>query len=385
MSERIPFHKPALDDEDVEAVTRELRDGWLTMGPTTHSFETAFCKRIGSAHAVAVSSGTAALHLALCAIGLQAGDEVIVPDMTFTATGEVVTYFGAKPVIVDVDPSTLTIDPQAVERAIGKRTKAIIPVHYAGQPCRMDALLGLASDYDLLIVEDAAHSLPATYQGKMVGTIGDLTAFSFYATKTLTTGEGGMITSENAEWADRLRTLRLHGISKDAWKRYAETGSWYYEVSEPGFKYNLTDPQAALGLSQLKKLDAANERRAALAHLYTEAFSGSDLVQPPTILEDRTTSWHLYVLRLNLEKLTIDRARFIDELDLRGIGTSVHFIPLHRHPFYAKSLQYVPGDFPVAEREYQRIISLPIYPALSSGDAERVADTVLTVARAFRR
>jgi len=196
MSERIPFHKPALDDEDVEAVTRELRDGWLTMGPTTHSFETAFCKRIGSAHAVAVSSGTAALHLALCAIGLQAGDEVIVPDMTFTATGEVVTYFGAKPVIVDVDPSTLTIDPQAVERAIGKRTKAIIPVHYAGQPCRMDALLGLASDYDLLIVEDAAHSLPATYQGKMVGTIGDLTAFSFYATKTLTTGEGGMITSE---------------------------------------------------------------------------------------------------------------------------------------------------------------------------------------------
>lgn len=382
---QVPFHRADLGEEEVQAVSEVIRSGWLTMGPKTFEFERRFADYIGASHAVAVSSCTAALHLALEAVGVCRGDEVLVPTTTFTATAEVVTYLGARPVFVDIDPHTLNIDPLDIERKITPRTKAIIPVHFAGTPCDMAEILEIAAQQKLHVIEDAAHALPASYKGRKIGTISELTAFSFYATKTLTTGEGGMITTENEEYAHRLQVMRLHGIARDAWKRYSAEGSWFYEVLEAGFKYNLTDLQAALGVVQLAKCDAMNRARERVAQRYTSAFQFQEALEVPSTSSDRTTSWHLYVLRLRLDRLRIDRNKFIQELSDRGVSASVHFIPLHLQPVYRRDYQYKPGGFPVAEREYQRSLSLPIYPAMRDEEAEHVMWAVSDVVSTWSR
>jgi len=382
---KVPFHRAALGEEEARAVAEVVRSGWLTMGAKTFAFEREFAGYIGCRHAIAVSSCTAALHLSLEAIGLKPGDEVLVPATTFTATAEAVTYLGGRPVLVDITPRTLNLDPEDAERKISPRTRAMIPVHFAGQPCDLAELYELAARHQLRVIEDAAHALPSAYRGARIGTLAELTAFSFYATKPLTTGEGGMITTDDDRHAERLRVMRLHGIEQDAWKRYSGEGSWYYEVLEAGFKYNLTDLQAALGIVQLGKCDRLYEARRHIADRYTAAFQPVPALEGPATLADRQTSWHLYVLRLHLDRLTIDRNQFLAELGERGVGASVHFIPLHLQPFYQRSFGYQAGDFPQAEHEYRRCLSLPIYPTMSEEEVEQVIFAVLDVAQAAAR
>lgn len=382
---KVPFHRAAVGEEEASAVAEVIRSGWFTMGPKTFEFERQFAQYIGARHAVAVSSGTAALHLSLEAIGLKPGDEVLVPTTTFTATAEAVTYSGARPVLVDIDSRAMNFDVADAERKISPRTRAIIPVHFAGQPCDLAEIYELATKHQLQVIEDAAHALPSTYRGRRIGTLAESTAFSFYATKTLTTGEGGMITTDDDDRAQRFRTLRLHGIEQDAWKRYSGQGAWNYQVLEAGFKYNLTDIQAALGIVQLGKCDAMNDARRRIACLYNAAFAEEPSLEIPAELPDRETSWHLYVLRLRLEQLNVDRDRFLDELAERGVGASVHFIPLHLQPFYQRTFGYKTGDFPHAEREFQRCLSLPIYPTMTDGEIGHVISAVLDVTKGARR
>ncbi|MBV8358412.1 MAG: DegT/DnrJ/EryC1/StrS family aminotransferase [Deltaproteobacteria bacterium] len=372
----LPFHIPDIGDQEISAVAEVLRSGWLTTGPKVHAFEQAFASYIGVPYAVAVNSCTAALHLALEAIGLAEGDEVLVPTMTFAATAEVVTYFRARPVLVDCEPDTLNLDPSSFERAITPRSRAVIPVHYAGHVCDMDRILPIARHHRLKVVEDAAHALPAHYQGKMAGTLSDLACFSFYATKTLCTGEGGMVTTANPEYAERVRMMSLHGISKDAWKRYSAEGSWYYEILSPGFKYNLTDVAAALGLVQLGKCDHMLKSRRRIAELYNEAFRGMRGITTPVVRTEADHAWHLYPIRLALEQLRIGRSEFIAMMRERNIGTGVHFIPLHIHPYYRDLYNYRPEDFPNASDAYERLVSLPIYPAMSDRDAHDVVSAI---------
>ena len=381
----IPFHKPFISEEEINEVVDSLKNGWITMGKKTIEFENRFKDYIGSKNAVAVNSGTAALHLALRVIGLKEGDEVIIPSTTFVATAEVVNYFNARPIMVDIEPNTHLIDVNKIEEKITDKTKAIIPVHFSGQPADMDEILEIAKKYNLYVIEDAAHALPAWYKGKKIGTIGDITAFSFYATKTLATGEGGMATTENDEWADRMRVLRLHGISKDAWKRYSKEGSWEYDVIENGYKYNTTDINSALGLAQLKKLEWMWQERVKIAEKYNEAFKDYEELILYRVKNDRVSSWHLYPLKLNLEALKINRNQFIEELKKRGIGTSVHFIPLYRFSYYKKHFDYKPEDFPNSEWVFERIISLPIFPGMKDKEIEYVVENILDLVKNNRR
>lgn len=373
---KVPFHRAPVGEAEVQAVGEVIRSGWMTMGPKTFEFEKEFAKYVRAEHAIAVSTGTAALHLALEAAGVRAGDEVLLPTTTFTATAEAVTYLGARPVLVDVDPTTMNLDPEDAARRITPRTKAIIPVHLGGQPCDMDEIGEIAGANDLRIIEDAAHALPSEYRGKRVGQISEFTCFSFYATKTLTTGEGGMVTTENPAAAERIRLMRLHGIERDAWKRYRSDGSWRYEVLEAGFKYNLTDFQSAIGLVQLKKCDAMRQARQTIAQRYTEAFSRFDELVHPQIRSDRSTSWHLYILRLRPGRLRVDRDDFIRALSARGVSCSVHFIPLHLQPYYQRVQGYRAGDFPNAEQQYDSCLSLPIFPGMTDQEIEHVIRAV---------
>lgn len=375
---------PDVGDDEIKAVSQVIASKWLTTGPKVREFEQAFADYVGAKHAIAVNSATAAMHLALEAAGIQAGDEVIVPTFTFAATAEVVRYFDAVPRLVDVDPDTFNIDPAQVEAAITDKTKAIIPVHVAGQAADLEPLLALAKKHNLILIEDAAHALPTYYNDQMVGTISDFTTYSFYATKTLATGEGGMITTDNEEWATRCRVMSLHGISKDAWKRYTSEGSWYYEIIAPGFKYNMTDIAAAIGLVQLAKLEVMNTRRQEIAARYDEAFASSHTLTVPYRAPYSTHPFHLYVLRLNLETLQIDRNSFIEKLRAFNIGTSVHWIPLHMHPYYRERYGFEPQAFPVAHQLYQRIISLPIYSAMTDSDVDYVIDAILHIANTHR-
>jgi dTDP-4-amino-4,6-dideoxygalactose transaminase len=379
MKKQIPFHKAHITDEEINLVVETIKSGWLTMGPKTIEFEEKFRDYIykdenEKGYAISCNSCTAALHLALKAIGLKSGDEVIVPTNTFIATAEIVTYFGAKPVLCDIEENTHNIDVSKIENLITEKTKAIIPVHFAGQPCDMDEILNIAKKYNLFVIEDAAHALPSRYKGRMIGTIGDITCFSFYATKTLATGEGGMATTFNENYAKNMKINRLHGISRDAWDRYTLKGSWYYEVVDNGLKYNTTDINSALGLTQLKKVDWMRKRREEIANMYTSAFKGTKVI-PPAIKPDRETSWHLYVIKVN------NRDELYDKLKEEGIGTSVHFIPVHKHPYYKNTLKYKDSDFPVANYVFEKSLSLPIYPDLTKEEIEYIIDKVLKYAK----
>lgn len=379
----LPFSPPSISEQEIKAVVETLRSCWITTGPKTSHFERKFSKYVNAPGALAVNSCTGALHIAVAALGLGPGDEVITTPMTFAATINVIVHEGATPVLVDVEPDTLNIDPARVAEAITPRTRALLPVHFTGHPAEMKPLLDLARQHNLRIIEDAAHALPAFYEGKMVGTIGDLTAFSFYATKNMTTSEGGMLTG-NTDLIEQARIWSLHGMSRDAWKRYDSNGSWYYEIVAPGFKYNMTDIQAAIGLVQLQRLEEMQARRYAIVRQYNEAFGEMDELETPTERPNVRSAWHLYVLRLNLDKLTIDRNRFIDEMKVRNIGTSVHFIPIHLHPYYRDTFGWKPEDFPIAYREFHRLVSIPLHPGLTDEDVADVVAAVKDIVERYR-
>ncbi len=381
----IPFALPDLSEAEIQAVVNVLRSGWITTGQKVKEFEARFGQAVGSSHCVAVNSCTAALHLALEAVGVRPGDEVILPTMTFAATAEVVRYLGATPVLVDVRPSDHNLDPAAVERATTKRTRAIIPVHFGGVPADMDEINALAHSRGIAVVADSAHTLPSQYRGRNVGTLADITCFSFYATKTMTTGEGGAAVTENGEWADRMRVMALHGISRDAWKRYTSGGNWYYEIVAPGYKYNLTDIAAAMGIEQLARAQQMWARRAAIAARYDAVFRPIDALELLSCSPDRAHAHHLYVIKLARSALRVDRNTFIDELRRRGVGASVHFIPLHVHPYYRDTYGYQPESLPIAYDLYQRSISLPLFSAMSDWQVDRVVETVLSLLREHAR
>jgi perosamine synthetase len=376
---------PDLTSAEIDAVVEVLKLKWITTGPRAKEFEAQFGGAVGAPFCVAMNSCTAALHLALEAVGVKAGDEVIVPTMTFAASAEVVRYLGAIPVLVDVQASDHNVDVAAVEGAITPRTRAIIPVHFAGVPADMDELLASARPRGIAVIADSAHAFPCQYRGRNVGTLADVTCFSFYATKTITTGEGGAAVTSRADWADRMRIMSLHGISRDAWKRYMEGGNWYYEIVAPGYKYNLGDMAAALGLAQLARAEAMRKRREEIAGRYDESFREIEALELLAPAADRTNAHHLYVLKIVPRFLRIDRNGFIEGLRSRGIGVSVHFIPLHVHPYYRETFQYRPESLPVAYDAYLRSISLPIYSAMSDDQVQRVIDAVLDLVAAHRK
>jgi perosamine synthetase len=421
---KIPFYKPSIGAEEIDEVLATLKSGWLTTGPRTKQFEREFGDYLKHKHAIAVNSCTAALHLALEAIGLKAGQGVIVPTMTFAATAEVVRYFGARPILVDCRVEDFNLDVADAKRKIqsslaaGQSIAAIMPVHYGGQIGDVAGVRALAQRYNLKVIEDAAHCCPAYYRSEVrsqksevngqlsvvgslpsavpgaataafslqpsaltpdwlpVGTGADISCYSFYANKTITTGEGGMACTENDEYADRMRIMSLHGISRDAWKRYTAEGSWYYEIIAPGFKYNLTDIAAAIGIHQVRKADLFHRRRTELAALYAELLKEVEEIILPQVQPDRIHSWHLFAVRLQLERLNIDRAQFITELQQRGIGTSVHWMPLHMHPYYRETFGYAPEDLPVACSLYPEIITLPIFPDMTEDEVIYVCRSI---------
>lgn len=370
----LPFARPDITDAEITAVTEALRSGWITTGPATRQFEQNFVDYLGGGlQAVAVNSATAGLHLALEALGIGPGDEVIAPTLTFTATVEVARYLGADAVLVDVDPVTLNIDPAKIRAAITPRTKAILPVHYGGLACDMDAILAIAKEHGLKVVEDAAHALPTTWRGTLVGQLqSDVTVFSFYANKTITTGEGGMAVTRDAALAQRMRVMRLHGMNRDAFDRFtSKTPAWYYEVVAPGFKYNMTDVAAAMGVLQLARLPQFVQRREQLARRYQAALADLPLVLPAIAPAGDVHAWHLYVVRL-APQARIGRDALIQGLSDRGIGTSVHYVPLHRHPYWRDRYQLTPEQFPHADAAYQTMVSLPLFTAMSDADQGRV-------------
>ena len=388
----LPFSPPLIGEEEIAEVVDTLRSDWITTGPKVKRFEQEFAAAVGAPAALAVNSCTAALHLALLSLGIGPGDSVLTTPMTFCSTLHVIEQVGARPVLVDVEPDTLNLDPKWVRQTLAHskagRCKAILPVHLYGHACDMSELLSIARDNRLAVVEDAAHALPASYRGRMIGSFSAesqvpvLTCFSFYATKNLTTGEGGMLTGV-PEILDAARIWSLHGMSRDAYMRYSAHGSWYYEVVRQGFKYNMTDIQAALGLAQLRKLAAMDARRREIVDRYNSAFGQMEEFQIPARRPDVEHAWHLYVLRLNLDRTGLGRDRFIQELQQRNIGTSVHFIPLHMQPYYRDKYHYQPSDFPVARREFERIVSLPLSPKLTDDDVTDGIAAVKEVVQQF--
>jgi len=394
----LPFSPPSIGDEEIAEVVDTLRSDWITTGPKVKQFERQFMEFVEAPAAFAVSSCTAALHLSLLALGVGPGDAVLTTPMTFCSGVHVIEHVGARPVMVDVEADTLNLDPrmlrdaiQSVTRTTGLRVKAIMPVHLYGHPCDVGSILEIAADHQLAVIEDAAHSLPARYQGRIIGSgeagtsatagVPVLTCFSFYATKNLTTAEGGMLVGPR-ELIDNARTWGLHGMDRDAWKRYSHEGSWFYEVVCAGFKYNMTDVQAALGLQQLRRLPQFHVRRREIARQYNAAFAGYEELQVPAERQDVDHAWHLYALRLNLNRLAITRDQFITELGKRNIGCSVHFIPIHLHPYYREKYGYRAEDFPVAYREYGRLVSLPLFPRMTDEDVNDVIAAVINVVQA---
>ncbi|MGH8283361.1 MAG: DegT/DnrJ/EryC1/StrS family aminotransferase [Gammaproteobacteria bacterium] len=374
------FSPPSIGQEEIDEVVDTLKSDWITTGPKTKRFAEEFAGYLGVKAALPLNSCTAGLHAALVALGVGPGDEVITTPMTFASSANVIEHVGAKPVFVDVQPDTLNIDPENIRRAVTSRTKAILPVHYTGHPVDMEEIMAIAREHRLHVIEDAAHALPAKYKGRFIGAFGNPTAFSFYATKNLTTAEGGMLTGP-PEFLDRARIVSLHGMSRDAWQRYGKGASWNYEVVLPGFKYNMTDIQAAIGLCQLKKLERFQARRRQVVAAYQAAFSKIEALQCPATRDYVEHAWHLYVLRLRPVLLKISRDAFIEELKRRNIGTSVHFIPVHIHPYYRDKYGYKPADFPVAADHYSRALSLPLHPGLSDRDVNDVIEAVVDVVK----
>jgi dTDP-4-amino-4,6-dideoxygalactose transaminase len=392
----VPYFRPSLDQREKDRVNAVLESGWLTSGKNVREFEAKFAEYLGVPHAVSVNSCTAALHLSLEAMGVKAGDAVIVPTMTFAATAAVVRHLGARPVLVDCLPDSLTMNPDDLQSTIDTwrsdaTLKSVIPMHYGGHMADMDRISDIAGAAGLSVVEDAAHALPASFRDakgnwRGVGTVSPLTCFSFYAYKCITTGEGGMVVSTDDELAERVRTMSLHGLSKSAWSRFESKGSWYYEIVEPGFKYNLTDLAAAIGIAQLEKADEFRASRARVAAQYAEQLAEyAEFVDAPEIQEDRESSWHIYAIRLKLDQISIDRAQFIEKLKERGIVCTVHWMPLHLHPYYRKTYGYRASDFPVASREWLRLISLPIFPSMSGAEIEHVCSSIGAVIQENRR
>jgi len=371
--EKILFHKTHTTQDELNAVADAIKSGWLTMGPKVVEFEQSFKNYIGSQEAIMVNSATAALHLALKSIGLQRGDEVILPTITFVATAEVVTYFDAVPVLCDVEYETHNLDVNKIEALITPKTKAIIPVHFGGQPCDMSEIHEIAKRYQPKVIEDAAHALPSFYKGKLIGSLAsDITCFSFYATKTLSTGEGGMATTNNVDYAKNISVNRLHGISKNVWDRYSG-GGWEYDIIDNGHKYNSTDINAALGLSQLNKLEWMRDKRAVIAEKYDQAFKGN--IKSLKIKTDRETSFHLYVIKIS------NRDELFEKLKENNIGASVHFIPIHKHTYYQKKYHYKDDYYPVANRVFNESLSLPIYPDLMTSEVDYIIENVLRYAK----
>jgi perosamine synthetase len=390
-AEFLAFARPSITDREKRAVMDVLDSGWLTTGPRSKAFEELFAAKVGARHAIALNSATAALHLALEAIGIGPDDEVVVPTWTFAASAEVIAYLGARPVLVDIDARTLNTTPELILAAVTPRTRAVVVVHFGGLPVEVERLVALLDPLGIAVVEDAAHAFPSRIggaAGRYAGTIGRAGAFSFYATKTITTGEGGMLVTDDDDVADRARLMSLHGISRSAWNRYAASGSWYYEIEDVGFKYNMTDLAAALGTVQLDRAEELFAARVELADMYTERIGSSsvgDLVDTPPGATDGSHAWHLYVTRLDTDRLQIDRAQVIEGLRRLAIGTSVHFIPLHLHPYYRDRWGCTPADFPVATREFERVMSLPIWPGMTSRDIDRVVAALVSVLEAARR
>jgi dTDP-4-amino-4,6-dideoxygalactose transaminase len=390
MSIEVPYHRPSIGQEEIDEVVRTLESGWLTTGPRTAEFERNFRSYIGTPSALAVNSCTAGLHLALAAMNIGPGAEVITTPLTFCSTVNVIMHTGATPVLADVGPDG-NIDPAMVEARITERTRAIIPVHLAGLPVDMDAIWDLARRHRLHVIEDCAHAVGAYYKGWPIGAgnparglYSDAAAFSFYATKNLTTGEGGMVTTHDERIAEKLKVLCLHGISKDAWNRYSDKGNWYYEVLEPGFKYNMSDIQSAIGIHQLKKLESFTETRTRYARLYNEILADVEEVETAPDRADSRHAWHLYMLRLNLDKLSIDRDGFISMLREKGVGTSVHFIPIPLHPFFSKHAQRAENQCPQALSLFKRLVSLPLYPGMTEQQVVTAANAVKDLASTFR-
>lgn len=376
----IPFHRPFIGPEEEAAVLDVLRSGWLTTGERTVAFEAGLREATGARHAVAVSSGTAAMHLALEAAGVGPGDEVVVPTYTFAACGEVVDYVGARVRLVDVDRRTLNVTAETIAAGLGERTRALIVVHLGGLMADMAPIVALARERGIFVLEDAAHALPARQGGRNAGTVGTAGALSFYATKPVSTGEGGALLTDSEAVADRARLMRLHGLSRDAWRRYIDAGSWYYEIEEIGFKYNLTDVAAAIGLVQLQRAEGLRDRREAIARGYVARIAAhrhlADAIDLPAFATGTDIhAWHLFPVRL-VDRPAGARDAVIRRMAAAGVGTSVHFIPLHLHPFYRRTYGYKPADFPVATAEYEREISLPIFPGLRDDDLDRVVDAL---------
>uniref|UniRef100_A0A832IAC4 DegT/DnrJ/EryC1/StrS aminotransferase family protein n=1 Tax=Eiseniibacteriota bacterium TaxID=2212470 RepID=A0A832IAC4_UNCEI len=381
----LPLAVPWIGEREHALVREALESGWITTGPKAHELGRRIAALAGARHGLAVNSATGALHLALAALGVGRGDEVITSTYTFVACVNVIEHVGATPVLVDVEPDTLCLDPAAVEAALGPRTRALLTVDYAGHPCDYGRLLPLAERAGVPIVEDAAHALGAAWRGRPVGSYARVTAFSFYATKNLTTGEGGAAVTDDDALAERLALLSLHGMNRDAWKRYAASGSWYYEVTAPGYKYNFSDVLAAIGLGQLERFEAFQRRRAEIVARYREGLGGVPGVRLPGARADVTHAWHIYPVALELERLACDRARFIQELRAENIGTSVHFIPIHLHPHFRDSLGLREGAFPVAEDAYRRAVTLPLFPRMSDSDVDDVIAAVRKVLAHFAR
>lgn len=385
MTQFLPFHQPDVTRREIEAISAVLESGWLTTGANVRRFEDAFADIVSARHAVALNSCTAALHLGLQAVGVGPGDEVIVPTMTFAATAGAVEYVGATPVLVDIDPDDYNIDQDMVERATSDRTRAIIPVDYAGQPSDIDRLCAWAKPREIAVIEDAAHAFPARLRGRPVGSIADITCFSFYATKTLTCGEGGMATTECEEWAERMRLLSLHAISREPSAAGTDPRPWIYDITDLGWKYNMTDIAAAMGIVQLERTAAMLARRCAISERYRDMFAGEPALELLTVHPDRETSWHLFVVKLVLDALRIDRDGFMNELAARGIGTSLHFVPLHMHSYYRRHRTVTEKDFPNADAVFKRSLSLPIYSTMSDANVDRVGAAVKEICRRFAR
>jgi len=379
----IPYGRQWVDEEDVAAVCGVLRSAWLTTGPKVEEFEDAVAGFVGAKHGVAVSSGTAALHAAMYALGIGPGDEVIVPPLTFLATANAVVFQGGTPVFIDVEPDTLLIDPGQVEVKISPRTKAIIAVDYAGQPCDYEALGAIAHRHGLALVADSSHALGAEYRGKKAGTYGDLNIFSFHPVKHITTGEGGMVTTDHPPYEEKMRRFRNHGIATD-FRQRAQQDTWYYEMLDLGYNYRLTDIQCALGITQLRKLPQWLRRRQAIARRYGELLKGLPEVSPLAVRPHLVHAYHLYVVLLDLARLQTDRGRIFAALRAEGIGVNVHYIPVHLHPYYRERFNTGPGDCPAAERAYERILSLPMFPAMSEADVQQVAGALEKVIQQYR-